>query len=67
MNGAVIIVGNYESPQRGTDLGRDFSGLLHSRGWEGGVGEEKGILLTFFLVTPFLRFLAVISFPAVER
>lgn len=30
-------------------------------------GEEKGIFLTFFLVTPFLRFLAVISFPAVER
>lgn len=28
MNGAVIIVGNYESPQRGSDFWRDFSDLL---------------------------------------
>lgn len=67
MNGAVIIVGNYESPQRGTDLGRDFSGLCTAGGGRESRGEEKGIFLTFFLVTPFLKFLAVISFPAVER
>ena len=38
MNGAVIIVGNYESPQRGSDFWRDLSGLLLSGRREGEQG-----------------------------
>lgn len=55
MNGAVIIVGNYESPQRGSDFWRDFSGLLHSGRQEGGAGVRGYVSFSpAFLIAPFL-------------
>lgn len=48
MNGAVIIVGNYESPQRGSDFWWDLSGLLLSGRREEEQGEGKGVFLTCF-------------------
>lgn len=60
MNGAAIIVGNYESPQRGGDFRRDFSGPSR-RAMGGRARVREGCLLTCFSSFIFLSSLA--SFP----
>lgn len=61
MNGAVIIVGNYESSQRRNAFWGDFAGLLGCGKVGGGAGLREQSFPRAFLVAPFL-----VSFPAVE-
>lgn len=63
MNGAAIIVGNYESPQRGGDFRGDFSGP--SRREVGGRSRSEGRvsshLLFWFHLSQLLSFLSTVE------